>query len=204
MSVLVNFKICDNAKECGGITVCPTGALSWDEEKESIKIDNDKCISCGLCEKECPIGAINVAKTEDEYKKIKQEIEEDPRTTKDLFVDRYGAVAISDFFKISMDEIEEKISKDCITLIEIYNPDTAECLLKSIPIKELTKTLPNDTLFYKVENSDYNIEKYKITELPALLIFKNNRLLGKYEGYCSIEDKEKIINKINNSINCHE
>ena len=62
MAVLVNFKICDNAKECGGIAVCPTGALSWNEEKESIEIDNDKCISCGLCEKECPIGAIMVAK----------------------------------------------------------------------------------------------------------------------------------------------
>ena len=32
MAVLVNFKICDNAKECGGITVCPTGALSYDDE----------------------------------------------------------------------------------------------------------------------------------------------------------------------------
>jgi NAD-dependent dihydropyrimidine dehydrogenase PreA subunit len=39
MAVLVNFKICDNAKECGGIEVCPTGALSWDEENETIKIE---------------------------------------------------------------------------------------------------------------------------------------------------------------------
>lgn len=37
MAVLVNFKICDNAKECGGIEVCPTGALSWDEENETKK-----------------------------------------------------------------------------------------------------------------------------------------------------------------------
>lgn len=44
MSVLVNFKICDNAKECGGILTCPTGALSWDEEKETININNEKCI----------------------------------------------------------------------------------------------------------------------------------------------------------------
>ena len=34
MSVLINFKICDNAEVCGGIEVCPTGALSWDEENE--------------------------------------------------------------------------------------------------------------------------------------------------------------------------
>ena len=66
MAVQVNFKICDNAKECGGVAVCPTGAFSYDEEKNTIVIDNDKCISCGLCEKECPIGAIIVTKTEEE------------------------------------------------------------------------------------------------------------------------------------------
>ena len=64
MSVLVNFKICDNAKECGGIAVCPTGALSWNEKKGTIEINNEKCISCGLCEKECSIGEIAFAKNE--------------------------------------------------------------------------------------------------------------------------------------------
>ena len=40
MPVLINFKICDNAKECGGIAVCPTGAISYVENKESLVIDN--------------------------------------------------------------------------------------------------------------------------------------------------------------------
>ena len=107
MAVLINFKICDNAKECGGIDVCPTGALSWNDVDSKIEIDNDKCISCGACEAECPIGAIMVAHSDEEYEKYKSEIDEDPRTTKDLFVDRYGAVAISDFFQISVNEIKE-------------------------------------------------------------------------------------------------
>lgn len=197
MSVLVNFKICDNAKECGGIAVCPTRALSWNEEKESIEIDNDKCISCGLCEKECPISAIMVARNDEEYKKIKKEIDDDPRTTKDLFVDRYGAVAISDFFKIELDDIKEKAEKDFITLIEVYNPDTAKCLLKSIPIKDLTKNLPKDTLYYKTE-SDENIDKYEIKELPSLLVFKSGKLLGHIDGYYTIDDKEIVLSKLDN------
>ena len=196
MSVLVNFKICDNAKECGGIAVCPTGALSWNEEKETIDIDNEKCISCGRCEKECPIGAIMVAKNDEEYKKIQQEIDEDPRTTKDLFVDRYGAVAISDFFKIELDYIKEKSEKHCITLIEIYNPDTAECLLKSIPVKELTKNLPKDTLFYKAE-SDKIIDEYEMLDLPSLLVFKNGKLLGHIDGYYTTDEKEEVISRLN-------
>lgn len=195
MSVLINFKICDNAKECGGL-VCPTGAISFDEEKESLVIDNEKCISCGLCEKECPIGAIRVAKSEAEYNKIKEQIDNDPRTTRDLFVDRYGAAPLSEFFMIEPKDIEEKIRSNKVVLLELYNDDSIQCLLKSIPIKELIKDLPATTMFYKVECDDNIKEKYEIEELPSLLLFKEDKLLGKIEGYYTTDEKKKIIDKI--------
>lgn len=197
MSVVVNFKICDNAKECGGVAVCPTGAYTYDEEKETILIDNDKCISCGLCEKECPIGAIMVAKTKEEYEKIKEEVANDPRTTKDLFVDRYGATPLSEFFMIDESDIIEKAKNKGFTLIECYNDDSIQCLLKSIPIKELTESLPKDTLFYKASITEEIMKKYSIEELPALLVFKNNNLLGKIEGYYENNSKDDLLNKLN-------
>ena len=201
MAVFVNFKICDNAKECGGVAVCPTGAFTYDDEKETIVIDNEKCISCGLCEKECPIGAIRVAKTEEEYNRIQEEIENDPRTTKDLFVDRYGAAPLSEFFMIESTEIKDKIKNNGITLIECYNDDSIQCLLKSIPIKELSQSLPKNTLFYKVESDDNLKKAYNLKELPSLLIFKNGDLLGNIEGYYTSDDKEIILNKIDDIIN---
>ena len=196
MAVLVNFKICDNAKECGGIEVCPTGALSWDEENETIKIDNEKCISCGACEKMCPVGAIRVAHSKEEYEKLKQDIEDDPRTTKDLFVDRYGAAPLSEFFMIESSELQCKMGEG-ITLVECYEDDSIQCLLKSIPIKEITADMPKDTMFYKISSGESMKEEYKINELPTLLIFKNKNYLGKIEGYYSVEQKEEFIEKIN-------
>lgn len=200
MSVLINFKICDNAKECGGVAICPTGAITFDEEKETLVIDNSKCISCGQCENECPIGAIRVAKDENEYKKIKEEIDNDPRKTKDLFVDRYGAAPLSEFFMIEAEEIEQKLDTDKIVLIELYSDDSIQCLLKSIPIKELVKDLPDTTTFYKVESKKAIEEKYGIKELPALLVFNKGNLSGKIEGYYTDNNKQEIIEKIKSII----
>ena len=199
--LLINLKICDNAKECGGVAVCPTGAITFDEEKETLVIDNNKCISCGQCENECPIGAIRVAKDENEYKKIKEEIDNDPRKTKDLFVDRYGAAPLSEFFMLEAEEIEQKIDTDKIVLIELYNDDSIQCLLKSIPIKELVKDLPDTTVFYKVESKKEIEEKYEIKELPALLIFNKGSLLGKIEGYYTDDNKKEMIEKIKSTVN---
>ena len=196
MSVLVNFKICDNAKECGGVEVCPVGAFSWDDEKETIVLDNEKCISCGLCEKECPIGAIRVAKIEEEYEKIKKEIDDDPRTTKDLFVDRYGAAPLSEFFMIEVDDVSEKIKNKGLTFIECYKDDSIQCLLKSIPVKELTVDLDHDTLFYKVEVDDEIVDKYDLYTFPSLLIFKDGEYLGKVDGYYTNDNKADLIEAI--------
>lgn len=197
MAVLVNFKICDNAKECGGISVCPTGALTYDEEKETIVIDNEKCISCGQCEKECPVGAIIVAKTKDEYRKQKEEIDNDSRSIKDLFVDRYGAAPLSEFFMIEENMIEEKAGSQKLVLVECYNDDSIQCLLKSIPIKDLTKEMPKEMLFYKALVSEKLLEKYDINELPALLVFSDGNLKGHIDGYFTNEEKCIFMEKIN-------
>lgn len=196
MAVLINFKICDNDKACGGVAVCPTGAIYYDEEKETLSIDNDKCISCGMCEKECPIGAIKVAKDEKEYEVLKKQIEEDPRRTKDLFVDRYGATPLSEFFMLDSEEVANKINSKNIVLIEFYNDDSIQCLLKSIPIKELIKDFSESTQFYKVEISETLTNEYQIKELPAIVAFENGRMIGKIEGYIDEDNKEKLINEI--------
>lgn len=195
MSVLINFKICDNAQECNGIAVCPTGALSWDKKKKSIKIDNEKCISCRKCEKACMVKAIRVAKNEKEYKQIEEEINNDSRKVSDLFVDRYGAQPIHPAFLIKDDKFNlEVLGSKKMVVAELFNDDSIMCLLKSIPMRSLFAG--HSIKYRKVEVGRALAEKYKIKELPTLIFFKDGGLLGKVEGYYDNKQKEELLKKI--------
>ena len=123
-----------------------------------------------------------------EIDKLKKEIDNDSRTTKDLFVDRYGATPLSEFFMIESDDIENKVHNDGLTLIELYTEDSIQCLLKSIPIKELSQNLPKDTLFYKAEATEETINKYNINKNDIPNIMKTGKGSVKIRGKYNIED----------------
>lgn len=168
------------------------GVFSWGEE--GLIIDNTKCISCGKCEKACMVSAIKVAKSEEEYKKIEKEIEEDPRTINDLLVDRYGAKPIDIAMIGREEEIETKLDAKRPMMVELYNEDSIMCLLKSIPIKEIADAFDKNTRYRKIEvKKQETLEKYNVKELPALLFFKDGELIKKYEGYVTDEEKKKLI-----------
>lgn len=201
MPVVINFKVCDNAEACNAINVCPTGAFYWNKKKKSLEVDEKKCINCGLCatsEESCQVGAIRFAKTKEELDKIKKEIDEDPRTVSDLMADRYGGQPINLPFYCKEDELPEVLTTSKICLIELFNDDSIECLIKSIPVKEIMNKTVKQAVYRKVElKTDLLIKKYKIKQLPVLLVIKNDKLLGKIEGYYSTEQQEEFINKIN-------
>ncbi len=195
MPVLINFKICDNSKDCSGISVCPTSAFHWNEKKKIIEIDEKKCTSCGTCEKSCPVGAIHVAKTVEEFKKLKKEIDEDPRKVHDLFVDRYGAQPIHEAFLINEDEFNIQILEASkLAAAEFFKNETIMCLLNSIPIRDIFKDM--DIKYRKVDiTTEKLLKKYNIKKLPSLLFFKEGKLIGKIEGY--VDDKDKMKKEVN-------
>ena len=194
--VVFNFKICDKSPACGGVEVCPTGALYYDD---GIEFDESKCVGCGACVKSCPVMAIHLAKTKQEELKIQSEIDADARKSEDLFVDRYGADVIETQLSKS-DGVSEAIKNtDGILAIELNNEELLRCLLNSIPTKELFAGY--NVKHIKVFNPDDSLLQnltMESNELPALVFYKDGKRLGAVSGYFENSDTEKsyLIKKV--------
>lgn len=197
MSVLINFKICDNVCECGGIEACPTGALFWDEENRRIGIDNSKCVSCGACVVECPVEAIKVARSDEEFEKIKKEFEDDPRKVSDLFIERYGSMPINPDFLITFKNFDKELSLHTKPLlVEFFRDNDLQCLRKSVPIKEL---IPGEDIVFRKVRVEDGCEYSK--EFPCLVLFRDGKMDGKIEGYFGEDDKERLKDLLRELIN---
>ena len=189
MAVLLNHKICDNAAECGGIEVCPTGALFWNEANEKIEIDNNLCISCRNCVEECPVGEIQVAVTDEEYENIKTDIENDHRTVEELFVERYGAMPVDEDLVMDEDQITAVINTESVVFVEQFQDSSIQCLLHSIPMAAILERYGGK---YVKRQIDDNIEgKY-----PCLIIYQDGKIAGRVDGYYEEQDIDKFFKAI--------
>ncbi len=195
MPAIINYKICDQANACGGISACPVGAFSYNDKKKHLEIDNDKCISCGKCVGTCPIGAIGVAKTQEEFEDLKQIIENDPRSSEDLFVDRFGADIISNDKTINFTEINSAISSSSKLLIEIFNDDSIQCLLKSIPYSEIAKNTEY-TNYLRSNIEDKDGASFGIKSLPCLLVCDDGKIKKVINKYYELDEKQKLFEEI--------
>jgi len=129
-------------------------------------------------------------------KQIEKDIENDPRKVSDLFVDKYGAMPMKNSpFDIVHGFEQEILGDDKLAVVELFEDDSIECLLKSIPIKELFADY--DLKFRKMEIIAELKKEYQVQKLPCLLFFKQGELVGKIEGFYSTDKKEELKSEIN-------
>lgn len=207
--VIINRNICDNAPECSGIAVCPTGALFWNELNESIDYADTKCIDCGQCADVefggCPVGAILWGENDEDYEKKKQLVASETMTLEQLEVDRYGATPIKSIIEYErIDEIIKNTKKEYI-LLEFFNDDSIQCLVHSIRVEDIISIFNGNATYHKICLEDLNdcSEYCKIEKFPALAIYKHGQLIGVINGYYQdtgneFEEFEKQINEIKN------
>lgn len=196
MAILVNFKICDNCADCSGIRACPVNAITWSEEKKSIEIDNSKCINCGKCVGSCTVSAIKMAKTEEEFANLKKEIDADPRTISDLFVERYGSMKIADINCFDIEHMADRINSNRPVIVEINTEDTIECLLKSVPISEIQKKFHTNATYSKFFVEPEDMEKYNLTTTPVLRFYNKGVMIGEIVGHFTPNDKYEYLDQI--------
>jgi NAD-dependent dihydropyrimidine dehydrogenase PreA subunit/thiol-disulfide isomerase/thioredoxin len=212
MPIAINFKICDNSEDCNGIPVCPTKALTWDKEAKSLMIDNRKCVSCGACAKACPVvGAILVAKTEEEYERIKDEIESDPRTRSQLLEDRYGVVTTDPTLIVTMKNFnEEVLDSNNVTFVDFWDKPHRPCRITAVEFKVLTakasiitKFLSNKKLKIKIRKIDVTenpeiVNRYSVGIIPSFLVFYKGKVIGRVEG--KVKQEKELIDKLANIV----
>jgi len=77
--------------------------------------------------------------------------------------------------------------------LEVYNESSIECLVKSIPVKEL---FDKDVVYRKMPVDANFMQKHNITTLPTLLFWKEGKIVSKIEGFFDNYQKDELKNLI--------
>lgn len=199
MVAIINYKRCDRAEACPCIKVCPVGALYYDPERKRPVIDKSKCTNCGLCVQKCPAQVIRLARNEEEEQKILEEIERDKMTTQELFLERYGVPPGNSDFVVNKSNFEDEVlnAKDVI-LVDCWSFSQAPCRIKAIPFGDFIKGAEIRKLNVD-ENKDI-AKQFSIHLYPTLLVFKNGKIIDRFEGQLLpgkvSELRKKIVRKL--------
>jgi len=198
MPPIINFKICDNSEDCKAINHCKNGVYVWDTKRKTLTLNHKKCKNCGSCVDICPVKAIRFCISKDDCKKIEDEIERDPRTITELFIDRYGAMPVDDAYvhELTPERFKMRINIQRPVIVEFNNRDTIACLLKSVPIADIQEQFHPDATYAKFFIQATDMPKYGVTKTPCLRFYYKNELLGAIDEYFEKDFKYTYLDQV--------
>jgi NAD-dependent dihydropyrimidine dehydrogenase PreA subunit len=200
MLPIINFKICDNSEDCEVIKKCRRGVFGWDAKHKTLTVNPKKCGGgCdGECVNYCPVKAIRFCRDKEDCKRIEREIERDPRTMTELFIDRYGAMPVDDafVFELTPERLKKRINVQRPMIIEFNRRDTTACLLKSVPIADIQEQYHPDAAYAKFFIKPEEMQQYGVTKTPCLRFYYNNELLGQIDEYFEKDYKYTYLDQI--------
>jgi len=193
--IIFNYKICDSAPECSGISTCPNGAITYDEVAKKPVWHQDKCTFCLRCTlpDACPVGAILYAPDKKTETEIVDTINSDSRTADWLWQERYGVMpgTVAPLaVQITPHNFDSIINNNQNKLIDVWHEEFCDCRLSSPLFSDLT----NSFAVYKLDAKKYPelVKKLKVTAFPSLLVYNSANLVNKFEGTLSGENIDNI------------
>ena len=195
---VLHNQICDKYEDCPAAKNCPQRAIISHPQNE-FGIDADMCNGCAICQEHCNL--FLVVNNDLELHNFHSWIKDDPRNESLFRVERFSAdIVDDDWCEIKITDVKGFIEShkeyfDDISIIELVNPQNAVCLAHAVPVAEVIE----GRRFAKVRVSDMADipSTWNISMLPAILIFKGDRLLGKYEGRIAAADPFDLEEKKN-------
>jgi thiol-disulfide isomerase/thioredoxin len=203
MPIIINHNLCDEAPECGGIAVCPTGAFHYDYKKKKVAIDHSKCTECLKCTlpDACPVGCILYAKDKKQEDRIKKMLSEDPRTAKWLWRERYGCQPGKTPPRatiITKENFNKIINKKGYKLIDVWHYEFLDCRAYSVLFSDLLKSIKKEIKIYKLDAQKYPklAKKLNVKKYPTLLLLKDKKGIWRHEGLIKDEQTEEIAKSL--------
>ncbi len=207
MPIIINHNLCDEAQECGGIEVCPTGAFYFDKKKGKVAVDKSKCTECLKCTlpDACPVGCILYARNKDEEDKIRKRIKNDPRTAKWLWRERYGCQPAKTPPKaviINKKNFDKIVKQKGYKLIDVWRDEDLDCRAYSVSFSDLLQGIKQEVDIFKLDAREYPTlsGKLNVQKHPTLLLYKDSIEEWRYEGLLKEKGKMRINKKLKEMI----
>ncbi len=174
---------CDNTPGCPVIEICPQDIFHYDFNIKKLLLNQNQCLECGLCVTECEHDAVELLEPEQIENKREQE-DRYGMALAERIKDHYGIDPTSILNDNQIEEIKDidEINDETDILLYVYGIWQPESYIGYSFFKEISQEIKNevDNLnTYKIEFRNITRE---ITELPAIIIIKDNKVKNTYTG----------------------
>jgi NAD-dependent dihydropyrimidine dehydrogenase PreA subunit len=170
---------CDNTPGCPVIEACPKDIFYYDYDIKKLLLNENKCIECGICVRECEHDAVRLIDS-----KINKEQEEDQygMALANRIKDHYGIEPISIANNNQIKEIHEFKNDNNNILLFVYGSWLAESYIGYAFLIEMLSELKEEIKELEVYKIDVRNIDIELSGLPAYVTIRNGKIINKYIG----------------------
>jgi len=169
---------CDNTPGCPVIEACPKDIFYYDYDIKKLLLNENKCIECGICVRECEHDAVRLI---DSNLDKKQEEDQYGMALANRIKDHYGIEPVSIANNNQIKEVDE-FKNDNNILLFVYGSWLAESYIGYSFLIEMLSELKEEIEALEVYKIDLRNVDIELSGLPAYVTIQNGKVINKYIG----------------------